>query len=90
MAIFSILFSPILISYGDSSIILIYQNADFVPTDYESGNGMFGMTKVKGGCPYGAGTFATPAERVLTQAELEQTFFQGKNIAIIAKKMKQF
>ncbi|XP_078165848.1 NAD(P)H dehydrogenase (quinone) FQR1-like isoform X1 [Carex rostrata] len=68
---------------------LAHHGMIFVPTGYKSGNGMFEMSKVKGGSPYGAGTFATPADRVPSEAELEQAFYQGKNIAIIAKKLKQ-
>ncbi|XP_078165849.1 NAD(P)H dehydrogenase (quinone) FQR1-like isoform X2 [Carex rostrata] len=52
-------------------------------------HGMIFVPTVKGGSPYGAGTFATPADRVPSEAELEQAFYQGKNIAIIAKKLKQ-
>jgi NAD(P)H dehydrogenase (quinone) len=61
----------------------------FVPTGYGSGQGMLELAKVKGGSPYGAGTFTTPADRVPTELELQQAFFQGKLIATIAKKLKQ-
>ncbi|KAJ4817225.1 NAD(P)H dehydrogenase (quinone) [Rhynchospora pubera] len=68
---------------------LAHHGMIFVPTGYASGIGMFDMAKVKGGSPYGAGTFAMPADRVPTELELQQAFFQGKHIATIAKKLKQ-
>lgn len=49
---------------------------------------MFEMEKVKGGSPYGAGTFAGDGSRQPTELELEQAFHQGKHIATIAKKLK--
>ena len=60
----------------------------FVPIGYTFGAGMFEMEKVKGGSPYGAGTFAGDGSRQPSELELEQAFYQGKYIAGIAKKLK--
>ncbi|CAI0375565.1 unnamed protein product [Linum tenue] len=49
---------------------------------------MFEMEKVKGGSPYGAGTFAGDGSRQPSELELEQAFHQGKYIAAITKKLK--
>ena len=49
---------------------------------------MFEMEKVKGGSPYGDGTFAGDGSRNPSELELEQAFHQGKLIAGIAKKLK--
>lgn len=60
----------------------------FVPIGYTFGAGMFEMEKVKGGTPYGAGTFAGDGSRQPSELELEQAFHQGKYFAAIAKKLK--
>jgi NAD(P)H dehydrogenase (quinone) len=60
----------------------------FVPLGYTFGSGMFEMGEVKGGSPYGAGTFAGDGTRQPTELELQQAFYQGKYIAEIAKKLK--
>ncbi|RRT51688.1 hypothetical protein GW17_00017058 [Ensete ventricosum] len=52
------------------------------------GGGMFEMEKVKGGSPYGAGTYAGDGSRFPSELELEQAFHQGKYFASIAKKLK--
>ena len=49
---------------------------------------MFEMKEVKGGSPYGAGTYAADGSRQPTELELEQAFHQGKYLAGIAKKLK--
>ena len=46
------------------------------------------MEKVKGGSPYGAGTYAGDGSRQPSELELEQGFHQGKYIAGITKKLK--
>lgn len=61
----------------------------FVPIGYTFGGGMFEMGEVKGGSPYGAGTFAGDGSRQPSELELGQAFHQGKHIAAIAKKLKQ-
>ncbi|KAL2496122.1 NAD(P)H dehydrogenase (quinone) FQR1 [Forsythia ovata] len=60
----------------------------FVPIGYTFGAGMFDMEKVKGGSPYGAGTYAGDGSRLPSELELQQAFHQGKYIAIITKKLK--
>ncbi|GJV39757.1 NAD(P)H dehydrogenase (quinone) FQR1 [Tanacetum coccineum] len=50
--------------------------------------GMFEIDKVKGGSPYGAGTYAGDGSRQPSELELEQAFHQGKHIATITKKLK--
>ncbi|KAH0849402.1 hypothetical protein HID58_096427, partial [Brassica napus] len=67
---------------------LVHHGMIFVPIGYTFGAGMFEMEKVKGGSPYGAGTFAGDGSRQPTQLELEQAFHQGKYIATITKKLK--
>ncbi|KAJ6776396.1 FLAVOPROTEIN WRBA FLAVOPROTEIN-LIKE DOMAIN PROTEIN-RELATED [Salix koriyanagi] len=67
---------------------LVHHGMIFVPIGYTFGAGMFEMEKVKGGSPYGAGTFAGDGSRKPTELELEQAFHQGKYIAAITKKLK--
>jgi len=59
-----------------------------VPVGYTFGAGMFEMEKVKGGSPYGAGTYAGDGSRQPCELELAQAFHQGKYFAGIAKKLK--
>lgn len=49
---------------------------------------MFEMEQVKGGSPYGAGTYAGDGSRQPSDLELQQAFHQGKHIATITKKLK--
>ncbi|KAD4178931.1 hypothetical protein E3N88_27522 [Mikania micrantha] len=67
---------------------LVHHGMIFVPIGYTFGAGMFEMEKVKGGSPYGAGTYAGDGSRQPSELELEQAFHQGKYIAIITKKLK--
>nr|GLL45732.1 NAD(P)H dehydrogenase (quinone) FQR1-like [Ipomoea trifida] len=67
---------------------LVHHGMIFVPIGYSFGAGMFEMEKVKGGSPYGAGTYAGDGSRQPSQLELEQAFHQGKYIAAITKKLK--
>ncbi|KAF3772987.1 putative NAD(P)H dehydrogenase [Nymphaea thermarum] len=67
---------------------LVHHGMLYVPIGYTFGAGMFEMEKVKGGSPYGAGTFAGDGSRQPSELELEQAFHQGKYIAGIAKKLK--
>lgn len=60
----------------------------FVPVGYTFGAGMFEMEQIKGGSPYGAGTFAGDGSRQPSELELGQAFHQGKYFAGIAKKLK--
>ncbi|KAJ0974856.1 hypothetical protein J5N97_016821 [Dioscorea zingiberensis] len=67
---------------------LVHHGMIFVPVGYTFLAGMFEMENVKGGSPYGAGTFAGDGSRFPTELELEQAFHQGKYFASIAKKLK--
>ncbi|KAJ4805473.1 NAD(P)H dehydrogenase (quinone) [Rhynchospora pubera] len=67
---------------------LVHHGMIFVPVGYTFGAGMFEMEKVKGGSPYGAGTFAGDGSRLPSELELGQAFHQGKYFAGIAKKLK--
>ncbi|KAG8371492.1 hypothetical protein BUALT_Bualt13G0093300 [Buddleja alternifolia] len=67
---------------------LAHHGMIFVPVGYTFGSGMFEMEDVKGGSPYGAGTYAADGSREPTELELQQAFHQGKYIAQITKKLK--
>ncbi|XP_047306811.1 probable NAD(P)H dehydrogenase (quinone) FQR1-like 1 [Impatiens glandulifera] len=67
---------------------LVHHGMIFVPIGYTFGAGMFELEQVKGGSPYGAGTFAGDGSRQPTKLELDQAFHQGKYIATITKKLK--
>ncbi|KAK4752874.1 hypothetical protein SAY87_021672 [Trapa incisa] len=67
---------------------LVHHGMLFVPIGYTFGAGMFEMEQVKGGSPYGAGTFAGDGSRQPSELELAQAFHQGKYLATITKKLK--
>lgn len=67
---------------------LVHHGMIFVPIGYTFGAGMSEMEKVKGGSPYGAGTFAGDGSRQPSELELAQAFHQGKYFAGITKKLK--
>ena len=67
---------------------LVHHGMIFVPIGYTFGAGMFEMEEVKGGSPYGAGTYAGDGSRQPSDLELSQAFHQGKHIAAITKKLK--
>jgi NAD(P)H dehydrogenase (quinone) len=67
---------------------LTHHGMIFVPIGYTFGAGMFEMNEVKGGSPYGSGTFAGDGTRQPTKTELAQAFHQGKYTAEIVKKLK--
>ncbi|CAI9087684.1 OLC1v1021826C1 [Oldenlandia corymbosa var. corymbosa] len=68
---------------------LTHHGMIFVPIGYTAGAGMFDMSQVKGGSPYGAGTFAGgDGSRQPTELELAIAHHQGKYIAGITKKLK--
>ena len=67
---------------------LTHHGMIFVPIGYTFGAGMFEMENLKGGSPYGAGTYAGDGSRQPTELELQQAFHQGKYIATITKKLK--
>nr|QIH44907.1 QR2 [Phtheirospermum japonicum] len=69
---------------------LTHHGMIFVPIGYTFGAGMSEMEKIKGGSPYGAGTFAGgDGSRQPSDIELAQAFHQGMYIAGITKKLKQ-
>ncbi|XP_057772467.1 probable NAD(P)H dehydrogenase (quinone) FQR1-like 3 [Salvia miltiorrhiza] len=59
----------------------------FVPPGYTFGGGMFEMEQVRGGSPYGAGTYAADGSRQPTELELQQAFHQGWYVAQITRKL---
>ncbi|CAA2988213.1 NAD(P)H dehydrogenase (quinone) FQR1 [Olea europaea subsp. europaea] len=67
---------------------LVHHGMIFVPVGYTFGDGMFEMENIKGGSPYGAGTFAGDGSRQPSELELGLAFHQGKHIAAIAKRLK--
>ncbi|GKA99631.1 NAD(P)H dehydrogenase (quinone) FQR1 [Tanacetum coccineum] len=67
---------------------LVHHGMIFVPIGYSFGDGMSEMGELKGGSPYGAGTFSGDGSRQPSKLELEQAFHQGKYIATITKKLK--
>ena len=67
---------------------LVHHGMIFVPVGYTFGAGMFEMEQVKGGSPYGAGTYAGDGSRTPSELELMQAFHQGQYFASIAKKFK--
>ncbi|XP_039030524.1 probable NAD(P)H dehydrogenase (quinone) FQR1-like 1 [Hibiscus syriacus] len=67
---------------------LVHHGMIFVPIGYSFGAGMFEMEQVKGGSPYGAGTYAGDGSRMPSELELAQAFHQGKYFAGITKKLK--
>jgi len=68
---------------------LAHHGMIFVPMGYTFGPDMFEMSEVKGGSPYGAGTYTGDGSRKPTELELEQAFHHGKYIANITKKFKE-
>lgn len=67
---------------------LTHHGLIFVPLGYTFGPKMYDLEEVRGGSPYGAGTYAGDGTRQPSQVELEVAFHQGKYIAGIAKKLK--
>ncbi|KAK4589665.1 hypothetical protein RGQ29_020293 [Quercus rubra] len=67
---------------------LVHHGMIFVPIGYTFGAGMFEMEKVRGGSPYGAGTYAGDGSRQPSELELDLAFHQGKYFAGISKKLK--
>lgn len=58
-----------------------------MPIGYTFGAGMFEMDSVKGGSPYGAGTFTGDGSWHPSEIELDQAFHQGKYIATLTKRL---
>ena len=60
----------------------------FVPIGYTFGAGTFEMEKVRGGSPYGVGTYVGDGSRQSSELELDLAFHQGKYFVGISKKLK--
>lgn len=61
----------------------------YVPVGYTAGAAMFDVDNVRGGSPWGAGTFAGPmGARQPTDSEKALAVNQGKILAGVAKKLK--
>jgi NAD(P)H dehydrogenase (quinone) len=68
---------------------LVHHGMLFVPIGYTFGAGMFGVDEVRGGSPYGAGTFAgADGRRMPSKTELAVARHQGTYFAGVAKKLK--
>ncbi|CAN6475346.1 unnamed protein product [Victoria cruziana] len=67
---------------------LAHHGIIFVPLGYTFGEGMFEMGEVKGGSSYGSGTYAGDGSREPTDLELKQAFYQGIQVATVAKRLK--
>lgn len=59
----------------------------FVPIGYTFGAGMFDLSCIRGGTPYGAGTFAGDGTKLPTEMELALAEHQGKYMAGVVKKL---
>ncbi|KAK7342663.1 hypothetical protein VNO80_25619 [Phaseolus coccineus] len=69
---------------------LVNRGMLFVPIGHILGDGNCEMEEVRGGSPFGAGTYAgTDGLREPSEFELKQAFHQGKYIATITKKLKR-
>ncbi|KAJ8465496.1 hypothetical protein OPV22_028048 [Ensete ventricosum] len=61
----------------------------FVPIGYTFGVGMFEMDELRGGSPYGAGTFAGDGTRQPSEVELALAEYQGKYMASVVKRLNR-
>lgn len=68
---------------------LVHHGMLYVPIGYTFGAGMFEMDSIRGGTPYGAGTYAGDGSRQATEAELALAEYQGRYMANIVKKLGQ-
>lgn len=59
----------------------------FVPIGYTFGAGMFKMDEIRGGSPYGAGTYAGDGSRKPSEIELALAEHQGKYTANVVKQL---
>lgn len=66
---------------------LAHQGMLFVPIGYTFGPGMFNMESIRGGSPYGAGTFAGDGTREPSETELALAEHQGKYMAAVVKRL---
>ncbi|XP_052107684.1 NAD(P)H dehydrogenase (quinone) FQR1-like [Arachis duranensis] len=68
--------------------MLAHHEMIYVPIRYTFHHCMFEMEEVKGGSPYGAGTYAGDVTRQVSKIELLQAFHQKNIFATITKKLK--
>ncbi|QHO18443.1 hypothetical protein S83_034303 [Arachis hypogaea] len=68
--------------------MLAHHGMIYVPIGYTFDHCMFEMEEVKGGSPYGVGTYAGDGTRHVSEIELLQAFDQGNILATITKKLK--
>lgn len=61
----------------------------YVPIGYTFGAGMFRMDSIRGGSPYGAGTFSGDGSREPSEQELALAEHQGKYMAMTVRRMAQ-
>ncbi|KAL3382943.1 hypothetical protein AABB24_002439 [Solanum stoloniferum] len=61
----------------------------YVPIGYTFGAGMFRMDSIRGGSPYGAGTFSGDGSREPSEPELALAEHQGKYMAMTVKRLAQ-
>ena len=59
----------------------------FVPVGYTFGAGMFGLDELRGGSPYGAGTYAGDGTKPPSDVELAFAQHQGRYTAGIVRKL---
>ena len=63
---------------------LVHHGMIFIPPGYTHGSALFGMDEIRGGGPWGAGTFAAadgsrqPSEAEIAAAEHQGSYFAGK------------
>jgi len=67
---------------------LTHHGMIFVPPGYSFGGPMFGVDEVRGGSPWGAGTYAAgDGSRMPSDTELKFASHQGAHFANVAKKL---
>ncbi|KAG0569861.1 hypothetical protein KC19_6G121500 [Ceratodon purpureus] len=66
---------------------LVHHGMLYVPIGYTFGSGMFTFDEIRGGSPYGAGTYAGNGSRKPSELELAMAKHQGQYTANFAKMM---
>eukprot|EP00249_Psilotum_nudum_P016544 c25876_g1_i2 orf=420-1193(-) len=66
---------------------LVHHGMLFVPIGYTFGAGMFKMDEIKGGSPYGAGTYSGDGTRIPSDLELAVADHQGRYMAAVVKRL---
>jgi len=74
------------VTIANSLSNLVHHGMIYVPVGYAAGEFMFDLSEVRGGTPWGAGTFAGPTgQRQPTANELKLAHFQGAAFAKVVK-----